>query len=206
MRFRKNGRIDLLSEAEIRPDFIAWHREGWRAKFAELLVHFPHRFKSKIRDVARDVYYSLRCKRSWRALKNARALSYHTIYVHAADAVESEGWIKFKGGELTLVVTCTGAYKFKADAIRWDWEHSYIADHDYPNPAQINLWVPADHLTPELVTTAIKRWYVEHYQFHRGHWTVLEDSTPEVTIAFEWLKKTEAQLIAEEQERFAIHD
>lgn len=41
---------------------------------------------------------------------------------------------------------------------------------------------PVDALTPAVVEQAVRRWYMERFEWHRGHWAIIERRLPEFDV------------------------
>lgn len=185
----KDGYFKLKKGKKLERDFIAWHREGIRAKLASGIARFTHRIGP--RSISRylgDAVGTIRMRWSIYRLREARRLVYKSVYVHDKDTVESEGWIEFPGGFLTVVIRATGYTRHEVDYVQEEWDRGRVTPgiagltgHDY-----VTLVVPGERVTPDLVRNALQRWYLDRYRYHRGHWTVLEQAEPEVKIAFGW--------------------
>jgi hypothetical protein len=193
-------KLELADEASTERSFQAWHR--YQAPMIERALERTldgiERMLGLADSIAAvsDRQAAAERVHRWRrqrvvehelaAQRTIRYVSYHTIY-QGVD-VHIDGRIELpSGAHFMLDFSCIGDVALWADE---DWSRHNVATGDiaYGQGASRNILLPTQTLFEAAVVEGLIRWYMDRYEFERGHWSVIEQTLPtfDLDVGFFW--------------------
>jgi len=186
-RWGQLQRMVPLSEEVVSVERERWHQEGRRGRWASECARAIHivGYNLKYGSTVKKMLWPLRKKRLWAELDNSqeiRWVAWH--YAVSGETTHIDGRLVLPSGrELGFDISCIG------NDIHWAreaWQQgTSYSDHteSWGCPAAI---LPTKVLTPALLRTALRAWYVSRYQYRQGHWSNLQSRLPEFIIDDYW--------------------
>jgi hypothetical protein len=191
-----DGFMVHASDAEVEAEFNVYHAAGWRGEAASRLALAPFAVNRRLRQIRDGLAGPLALRRARQAIFAARSLTFTSHYTHCiGHTSEVEGWItptdryqrESRGDAPMLSISVTSAQAF-VDLARDEWQRGEVVrETGVLSSSQVNLIVPQDSLTDEIVRDALERWYMDIVQYRRGHWAVRERDLPEFRIELAWV-------------------
>lgn len=190
--------IEKMDENELARQKREWHREGRRAELASFIYRKSLKFNHP-KELLQEIKWSFEERRDnflhspASELKKRRQLVFTSHYIHPVDCQEVEGYFDFN--KTHYPVTLIAASRLPAWA-KEEWERgdymlasqSILSD---PN----TILIPGRKLDAQKVKEALERFYEDKFRFERGHWTHLEDATPEIIINLNFSDKTDKEML-----------
>jgi hypothetical protein len=115
-----------------------------------------------------------------------RYVSYHSVY--SGESAHIDGRIVLpSGAKFDLDFSCVGGLR------NWslkEWELGVVVTGDiaYGDFAERTILIPTRTLFEDVVREALIRWYMQRFEYERGHWAVREHALPEFVLDIGFFK------------------
>ena len=195
-RFGKLMQMVRVPEEERQANFRTWHEEGRRGKLASEISRGVHKVGYGLSyggHLGDRLSYPVRRRLFWHELATARTITWNAWhYSLAGQTTEIDGRLVLPNGrDWSFDITTNNDQTFWIDE---DYRNDGGAGREdrYASGCPTAL-VAATSLTPALLLVALRGWYVQRFEWERGHWAVLERTLPEFKIDAAWenTKKSE---------------
>lgn len=180
---------------EVEGDFRCWHAEPRRGVVIDEGARLVRRARRQLPRAGRMLRAPVDRRLDERALSRSRRLVWKSWHVHEIGAsFDVEGYLVTDcGRRYPLSFLCSGYF---AAVSKFSWE-----DGSLLSPLLRPQFVlPTEVLTPEVAEEGLRRWYMDRFEWRRGHWSICE-GLPELVseIAWSWPEDDEDYALARQR-------
>jgi hypothetical protein len=200
----RGGRFVSPSTDEWTQEMDRWHADPAAARALEQLLRVPYLAEG----VGRSLRSFVNGRRLERDLKQARVIVFDSHYLHVlGETPEVEGFLQapWWGREhgIWLTITTPEMVRLQAESAWGDGE--VWAQRQGERSFEHRIVVPVETLSPAIVHDALERWYMQRFEWERGHWAVAERRLPKFLLRLDWqeLPSDEPERAQQAAERLA---
>lgn len=183
---------------DVEDGFRRWHAEPRRGVAIDEGLRLARRARRGLPRVGRAVFAPVDRRLDERALVRSRRLVWRSWYVHEIGAsLDIEGYLVTDCGRYyPLTFLCGGHF---AAVSKYSWDSGDL----FCPPAWRQFVLPTDAFTPEVAEEGLRRWYMDRFEWRRGHWSVREGRLPELVSDISWIWPEDEDLYARARQQAA---